>query len=319
MTSPLPTSAPRPGGWWVDAALALTLGFVGVIGTLHVEASGHGERSADAGAVACVLVAAVGVLFWRAWPVVGAALGLGAVVVYTARDYAGGPIYLLGAVVLYGLAVTIDRRRAYLLAFIVGLLVFVASTIAQSGFAWNDLFFFVWPVVAVLVADVVRGQRERTAVAAARQAEEQQRLLAEANRQRAEERLSLARDLHDSVAHAMATINVQAGVAAHILDRDPHQAHDSLEAIRVASRDVLDELGVMLEVLRESEGAPRQPGRRPRAARRPDRVVPPGRGEGGSARPGPDRRSRGADQRRRLPGGAGRAHERRPARPWFPC
>ena len=56
------------------------------------------------------------------------------------------------------------------------------------------------------------------------------------------ERLRIARDLHDSVAHAMATINVQSGVAAHLLDRDPAQAKRALEAIRAASSDALDEL-----------------------------------------------------------------------------
>ena len=53
----------------------------------------------------------------------------------------------------------------------------------------------------------------------------------------------------------MATINVQAGVAAHVVDRHPEQAAAALEAIRVASRDVLDELAAMLAVLRDEAPA----------------------------------------------------------------
>ena len=53
----------------------------------------------------------------------------------------------------------------------------------------------------------------------------------------------------------MATINVQSGVAAHVVERRPEQAAAALEAIRVASRDVLDELSAMLAVLRDGETA----------------------------------------------------------------
>ena len=81
----------------------------------------------------------------------------------------------------------------------------------------------------------------------------------------ANERLRLAQDLHDSVAHAMATINVQSGVAAHLLAREgtsasqPQLVRDSLEAIRAASAAALDELGSILGVLRQPGEAPRTP------------------------------------------------------------
>src|SRR5204863_7698999 len=73
----------------------------------------------------------------------------------------------------------------------------------------------------------------------------------EAARRVAEERLRIARDLHDSVAHAMATINVQAGAAAHVLSRRPEAAGAALAAIQHASGEVLDELAAMLSVLRD--------------------------------------------------------------------
>jgi signal transduction histidine kinase len=249
----------RPGGWLVDLAVTAVLGFIALIGTFHLEASASGERAIDGFGVACVVVAIVGVAGWRRLPVAGAVLGVGAAWAYCARDYVGGPIFLLATVTVYGVAVTMDRTRAYVMAAVIGVVFVVTSALAQGGWRWNDLFALAWPVVAVLVADVVRGQRERALAAAAHEADERRRREVEADRQRAEERLGLARDLHDSVAHAMATINVQAGVAAHVLGRDQRQTAEALEAIRVASRDVLDELGVMLDVLREGHGAPRQP------------------------------------------------------------
>jgi signal transduction histidine kinase len=82
----------------------------------------------------------------------------------------------------------------------------------------------------------------------------------EARRRVAEERLRVARDLHDSVAHAMATINVQAGAAAHVVDRRPAAAKEALTVIQRASAEALDELAAMVRLLRDDdEGAARAP------------------------------------------------------------
>jgi signal transduction histidine kinase len=82
----------------------------------------------------------------------------------------------------------------------------------------------------------------------------------EALRLAAEDRLRIARDLHDGVAHAMATINVQAAAAARVLDRQPTAARDALTAIARASGTVLDELNAMLTLLRDpAEPAARTP------------------------------------------------------------
>lgn len=82
----------------------------------------------------------------------------------------------------------------------------------------------------------------------------------EAERRVGQERLRIARDVHDVVAHAMVTINVQAGVGAHLVDRDPGQAHDTLRTIKQVSGDALNDLRAMLGVLREDapDGRPVQ-------------------------------------------------------------
>ena len=72
----------------------------------------------------------------------------------------------------------------------------------------------------------------------------------EAQRRAEQERLRIARDLHDVVAHTLTTINVQAGVAAHLLDRDPNQGRDALATIESASHEALEELRAIIGVLR---------------------------------------------------------------------
>jgi signal transduction histidine kinase len=67
------------------------------------------------------------------------------------------------------------------------------------------------------------------------------------------ERLRLARELHDVVSFGFATIALQAGVATHHGAERPEQALEALHAIRVASRDVLDEVRAILGQLREDD------------------------------------------------------------------
>jgi signal transduction histidine kinase len=82
----------------------------------------------------------------------------------------------------------------------------------------------------------------------------------DARRRLDEERLRIARELHDVVAHTMATINVQAGVAAHVLPTRPEVAAESLQAIKTASKEGLRELRAILNVLRQADDAdPTQP------------------------------------------------------------
>lgn len=243
----------------LDVALALVLGALTMLATVHMEVDASSDRTVDWLAGGCVVAAALGFGLWRTVPVLGCGLALAATWIYTVGRFPGGPIYVLAAFAIYGVAVSLPRRRAYAMAGVIGVVFFVTSIIARQTVQWNDVLFFAWPMVAALVADVVRSQRERAAADQERHLDAARRAEVEASRRRAEERLALARDLHDSVAHAMATINVQAGVAAHVLGRDEHQTADALESIRVASRDVLEELRAMLDVLREGEGAPRHP------------------------------------------------------------
>jgi signal transduction histidine kinase len=91
---------------------------------------------------------------------------------------------------------------------------------------------------------------------------ENERVAREQDRRRYayEERMRIARDVHDVVGHSLSVITMQAGVALHVLDRRPDQVAESLEAIRTTSREALAELRMTLEMFRDPEaGGPRAP------------------------------------------------------------
>ena len=231
--------------WWVWlVGVAAVVTGIGIVGTIHVEPDA-GQRATDALAYVLVGVCGAALLLRRWWPLATLAIVTAGLAVYILRDYPGGPIYLIGLVALFSYASARERRAGYLAAVAMVVLLGGLRYAVDPGFGVDDLALVGLSAVAVLAADAMRGRRERVA--------------SRLERRLAEDRLQIARDLHDSVAHSMATINVQAGVAAHVIDRHPEQAAAALEAIRVASRDVLDELAAMLSVLRDETPAARHP------------------------------------------------------------
>ena len=229
-------------------ALVLTLI---VVGTAQIEPEA-GNRRADALAFGCGIVAALSLLGWRRWaPVVATVVAL-AVAMYLARDYPGGPALLPGPLSMLALGYTASRRTAW--AGVVLLLVAtgVGRLVAGHSLLLHEVVFLGWASAAVLAGQALAARGERAAT-------ERERVAHAHDRALAAERLRIAQDLHDSVAHAMATINVQSGVAAHLVNRRPEHAAQALEAIRTASADALDELGAILGVLRQDGAAPRVP------------------------------------------------------------
>jgi signal transduction histidine kinase len=144
----------------------------------------------------------------------------------------------------------------------IGLGVLIAGSLYLLGIISNDaelgdaraVIGIAWTAAAVGVADAVRSWRRyresaesqiRTAVLASE---------AQARQQVSEERLAIARELHDLLAHNLSVMNVQTGAALHLLRADPDQAEESLTAARNAGRTVLDELRDLLAVLRSDDG-----------------------------------------------------------------
>ncbi|KTR02838.1 sensor histidine kinase [Curtobacterium luteum] len=106
-----------------------------------------------------------------------------------------------------------------------------------------------WAVVTIILTELVRVRVERAA--------ERRRARADAERRRAgEERVRIARELHDSVAHSMSLINLQSGVALHLGADLPESTQQALGNIRDTSREALVELRTILGVLRSVDGEP---------------------------------------------------------------
>jgi signal transduction histidine kinase len=110
-----------------------------------------------------------------------------------------------------------------------------------------------WLAVLVIAAEVIRLRRERAADARAARA-------VDARRRASEERLQMARDLHDVIGHNISLINVQAGVGFDLMDTQPEVARAAFGAIKTASKEALSELRSILTALRNAEeDAPRAP------------------------------------------------------------
>jgi signal transduction histidine kinase len=233
----------------IDMALGALAAVAIVAATNQVEPS-SGDRALDALAYGCMAVAGMSLAGRRRWPLATVAVVTLALAVYLARDYVGGPVFVTLYIALYSLATIRARRLAFgAAAAATGVLV-VVGELAGTGPGLLHLVFIGWAAAAVFLGDAVRSHRAYLTALEERAAHLERSRDEEARRRVTEERLRIAQDLHDSVAHSMATINVQAGVAAHVIDRHPERARDALVVIQQASGDVLDELAALLGLLR---------------------------------------------------------------------
>lgn len=111
-----------------------------------------------------------------------------------------------------------------------------------------------WLVAVLVAGEVARARRDYLAAVEQRAAEAERTREEEALHRATQERLRIARDVHDVLSHSISVINVQAGVAVHLLDSRPDQARTALVAIKQASKDALRDLRTTLGVLRDDPG-----------------------------------------------------------------
>jgi signal transduction histidine kinase len=154
-------------------------------------------------------------------------------------------------IVAYTVAVRTNRRRAWLVGGVsIAFLYLVYGLAVGVWFAPENLGASAWAVASIAIGDARRSRRAYIAEVEnrARRAEETRE--EEARRRVAEERLRIARELHDVVAHHIAVINVQAGAAAHVLESRPEAVGPALVHIRRAADTVMQELASVVGVLR---------------------------------------------------------------------
>jgi signal transduction histidine kinase len=245
--------------WWGRPApppivLSGALAVVQIVGTVFA-AHGQNER-ADLDVLAvCLLLAGPALLLFRRQHPVAVLAGVFAVtILYLSLDYPFGPLFLSAVVALFTTVNSGHRVAAWVTAAVgyVGLVLVLLARDEGVG-AGDFLGAGAWMLVVLVVAEFARSRRERFAEAMhARQEEER--------RQVSDERLRIAQDVHDLVAHHISLINVQAGTALHVMDKQPEQARVALGAIKDSSNQALRDLRATIDVLRRpGEQAPLAP------------------------------------------------------------
>jgi signal transduction histidine kinase len=249
----------RLPAWAQDSLLALFVTVMQVQGTVVRNAGEVASKSlTDHGYLgyALLIVSGVAVAARRTWPVPAFVTTALASAVYYGAGFPDGPGWLGLFVALYTLAAYGDGRRSLMIAG-VGVaaltavwLVAAAGIEPRAAIGW--VFFRIGAsVMSAALGESVRSRRVIAADAVAR-AELAERTREEEARARVDaERLRIAREVHDTVAHAIAIINVQSGVTAHVLDKRPDRAREALRAIEETSSRALREMRTILGVLRD--------------------------------------------------------------------
>jgi signal transduction histidine kinase len=243
---------------WVSS---LAIAVFQVVGTAGADHRQTGRIHLDALGYVLVLAGPALLLLRHRAPVAVAAGTSAVTLAYVALGYPYGPVFV-SLVTAYFVALAAGHRRAVI---VIAALVYAGHLVtgmwlyrwlppAGDGPAsWTEASGAgAWLLAILAVGELVRVRREQFA----RQRKER----AEAERRRAdEERLRIARELHDVLAHSISLINVQAGVALALIDERPEQARAALATIKSASKEALGEVRQVLGALRGPGDAPRSP------------------------------------------------------------
>jgi signal transduction histidine kinase len=249
----LPDAPPvllRPPRWVIDALATLVIISSGVVQTT-LDGVVLGDLAVAIGTVVALVVTLLRHRFPRT--TAAAAVGLCAAM-FTVGVFA--PVILASLICLYGVAQRTNRRTSLVIAGVAAVVLCAAAALFlrdQMGDARGFVQIVTFVGFAAAAGDASRNRREYIQALndRARIAEETKE--SEARNRVAEERLRIARDLHDVLAHQIAVINLHSNVAAQALRERPDDAERSLTTIRQAARTVLGEIGSLLNVLRSPD------------------------------------------------------------------
>jgi len=243
-----------------DALLGLSVAAMQVQGTAAKPPDVGSRPLTSFGYLGYLLLAVAGLVltFRRRWPVAVFVAAAAASLAYYAVGFSDGPGWIGLFVALYTLTANGDGRRAPAVAGVgivvlaTGWLIAAAGIQPRAAIGWV-FFRIAASVMAAALGESIRSRRVIAAEALER-ARRAERTREEEARSRVDaERLRIAREVHDTVAHAIAIINVQAGVTAYTLDKRPERAREALVTIENTSAQALDEMRAVLGVLRDSD------------------------------------------------------------------
>ncbi|HEX3924325.1 MAG TPA: sensor histidine kinase [Streptosporangiaceae bacterium] len=244
--------------WIIDASITIAVIFVQVGGSIGAgTGSGSWHHLHPAPGVLALVILGVGgasLIARRRYPIPVLAIAL-ASALWAGRLNAS--VIWIALIVAFFTAILARERAAAIASLVIG---YVTSVWPPWLVGTHDHASVMFALVLaagliflLIVSELIRIRSQRGA-ALARSREEELRRLA------SEERMRMARDLHDVVAHNISVINVQANTALHLMDRQPERARTALTTINDVSKQALVELRSVLGVLRDVDAqAPRAP------------------------------------------------------------
>lgn len=192
----------------------------------------------------------------RRWAVPVMWLVISAALAYTLLDNPGGFYTIPVGVAVFTVAAD-RRRRAALIGLLGAFILFLGTDLLfDTGHdiaGGSALWFLGWLTVAYLLGEVMRSRSDYVRAVEERAVEEERSRHEEALRRAGEERMAIARDLHDVLAHSISIINVQAGAALHHLDSAPEETREALVKVRDTGKQALGELRSSIAVLRHRD------------------------------------------------------------------
>jgi signal transduction histidine kinase len=238
-----------PPDWWWDVGPAAGLLLLVWVGT-GAAADNQGLPPPGAPAYLLGSLAALALLVRRRAPLVALAVCGVAIGVYLLHGYPFGPVLFTGPVAAYAVATRVPWRTAALAEAAFVLVTALPHALDTDASGWVPRLAWVvgWAAVIAAPGAVGAARQVRRRADAGVRAEQARRAVSE-------ERLAIAREVHDGVGHGLAVIALQAGVALHVLDRDPARARELLVSIQATSRESLDGLRAELLRFRDAGGA----------------------------------------------------------------
>jgi signal transduction histidine kinase len=240
-----------------DLALAATVALVAGAGTWRTSAWQLPPiRPADALGYALATGGAAALIVQRRWPLQVLAVATAAAAVSLAMRYPYGPPFLAMAIAMYVVATRLSWRHPLAVFLVAFTTVFAAIVAAAGGRPISGLGVMLagamgWLAMPCAAGVVLRIRRDDVA-----QSREE-----EARRRAYEERLRIAREIHDVAGQRLAAINIQSAIALYVADRRPERTREMLKAIKEDSKDGLDDLRATLAMLadRSERAMPRRP------------------------------------------------------------
>ena len=241
-------------GTAVDVAVALVLLLLVILATGHKNEAAWATGPQTWPVLVLEGLVFLALLLRRGRPVLALGVIVAAATVVMLLRKGWSPIAIVAVVAVFTVASKRDRGTAIMAGLGAGgCLVFGGALRTGDWFTSDSVSTLAWTGFAAALGQAIRSQKAYVAAVEERARRAEQTREEEAGRRVIEERLRIARELHDVVAHHIAVIQVQSGVVDHLLTERPEAAREALGHVRRSSKMVLEELSGMLDVLRQPD------------------------------------------------------------------